>query len=604
MSRRHRRIAPWAAGILASCAFALTGHALADTIGNPSAFLARTESLRTEDHPRFVRMLDQIHREAPRLTTSEQWQLRYLDAWQTMFEGNHAKAESELKDIIAHGGDETLAAKASALLLSNLAANRRYAEAFALANRVTADLPRVKDPGARFALLTNLSQMLNFAGQTDLAIQYAQMAEHDIPPGETLCRPLYMQAAALYNGKRLALGDPILQRALDACESARQPVFGNALWLILGTLYLDANRPTDVLALLDRIGPSIHANQYHLQMLSAQLQRAQAYEKLGRDDEARKAALAAVAMSDPGDVNEWLRDVYEVLYRVEKKRGNTTAALAYYERYAAQDKGYLDDISARAVAYETARQHTLLQNLETEKLSQQNSILRLQQALDVKTIETGRLYIALLLLALAWFAIWLLRLRRSQQRFKKLSSQDGLTGILNHQHFIAEAGQALRSLERRSGTACLIFIDLDHFKRINDTHGHARGDAVLRHTVALCQQALPAGALFGRLGGEEFGVLLIDCPREQGKVVAERIRRTIKASPQHEDDLTIALSVSVGLTCTDTSGHALQSLCRAADAALYQAKRDGRDRIAVDGESNRHGHLRVVVPPVDFDRSI
>ncbi|PWK92692.1 sensor domain-containing diguanylate cyclase [Fulvimonas soli] len=577
---------------MACCALMPAGSA-ARPVEDPAQFLARAESLRTEDHSRFVRMLEQIHRDAPKLSPGEQWHLRYLDAWETMFEGDYARSEAELRQVIGRSGDETLAAKASALLLNNLATNRRYEEAFALANRLVADLYRTRDPLIRFTLLTNLSQMLDYAGQTDLAIQYARMAEDAVPPGETLCRPFAMQAAALYNGKRLTSDSPELQRAIDACVAAREPVFANAMRLTLGSLYVDENQPAKALALFDRMAADIRASHYYPHMLSAKVERARAYAELGNDDEARKAALAAVAMSHPDDISEWLVVAYELLYRIEKKLGHSAAALSYYEHYVVQDKGYLNDVGARALAYQVSQQHMLAQKLETEKLGRQNNVLRLQQALATKAIETGRLYIALLLVVLVSIVFWLFRLKRSQLRFKKLSCHDGLTGIFNHQHFVGEAERTLRLLERKPGSACLVFIDLDHFKRINDTHGHAVGDAVLKRVVAICRQQLRPVDLFGRLGGEEFGILLPDCPRDQGLAIADRIRLAIEASSVDGDGVVVSFSASVGLASTETSGYGLQRLCRDADAALYRAKRTGRNRVIADAEREEGG-----APPV------
>jgi diguanylate cyclase (GGDEF)-like protein len=582
MFRLLRRFWSWPVLMGMTCSALLQPVHAAPSIADPAAFLDQTESLRTKDHPRFVQMLAQIRSEAPSLTPEQQWHLRYLDGWETTFEGNYAKAQVELRDVIDHADNPTLVAKASALLLTNLAASRHYDEAFALANRVTVELPRIKDPMARYLLLMNLSQMLDLAGQTDIAIKYAHMMADATPPGESQCLPATMEVAALYNGKRLTSSSPQLQHGIETCTAARQPVATNAMMLVLSNLYLDENQPAKAMALLDRIAPSVRINHYFDQMLSAQTQRAQAYAKLGNDDEARKAALAAVAMDDSSDISEWMRDAYEVLYQVEKRAGHSAAALAYYERYVTEDKGYLNDISARTLAYDSLQQRSLVQKLQTESLSRQNSILRLKQALAIKAIESSRLYIALLLLVLISIMFLLLRLKRSQLRFKHLARLDGLTGIFNHQHFISEADQALRLLEKKSGTACLAFLDLDHFKQVNDTHGHAVGDEVLKRVVTICQQHLRQTDLFGRLGGEEFGILLPDCSRDRGLAVADRIRLTIEATRFDGDGYTIAFSASVGLVCTEISGYELQRLCREADAALYRAKRSGRNRVIAD----------------------
>ena len=581
MTRLANRFRSWPAWLgLIVGAFALCGHAAA-TIEDPAAFLAQAESLQRKDHPRFVDMLAQIHRETPALTAEQARHLRYLDAWEIMFQGDYTRGENLLRQVIVRPGDDVLSLRASSLLLMNLGLNQRYEEAFAIANQLTTELPGIKDPATRYSVLMNLSQVLDYVGQTELAIRYARMMDEAIPPGENRCLPLNLLVAALYNAKRLTSSSPELQQGIDTCTEARQPVAANSIWLVLSSLYLDEHQPDKAMALLDRIAPSIEFNHYHQHLLSAQAERAQAYAMLGNDNEARKAALVAVSLARPGDVNEWLMVAYDVLYQVEKRQGHHAAALAYHEQYVDQDKGYLNDVSARTLAYEMAQQHLHVQRLETDALAKQNRILRLQQALNTKAVETSRLYIALLLLMLISIVFWLFRIKRSQLRFKKLSCVDGLTGILNHQTFIAEADRALHLLEKKHGSACLMFIDLDHFKQINDTHGHAVGDEMLKHVVSLCRPLLRASDLFGRLGGEEFGILLLDCGREQGLMLAERVRRTIESSPAGSEEHAVALSASIGMAITGTSGYAMQPLCRDADAALYRAKRGGRNRVVV-----------------------
>lgn len=590
-----RRCNRWSWAALAAVAFCASAQAapastaispVARTTSDASELLAHAESLRTKDHPRFVRMLEQIRLDAAHLSPNQQWQLRYLDAWETAFQGDYVKAEGQLRNVIDHSGDMTLATKASALLMGNMAINHRYGEAFQLANQLVTDLPKIQDRLARFIVLLNLSQLLGSAGQNDLAIKYARMMEDGLPPGETLCNPFAQEVLSLYYSKQLTSSSPELQRTIDTCRSSGQPVYTNFAWLILARLHLDEGHPDKAMALLNQVAPSIRSNHYYSHMVDWQAELARAYAKLGDETNARKAALTAVAMSSPGEISEPLRDAYDVLFHIEKKQGNAAAALGYYERYVAQDKRYLNDVSARALAYQVAQQQFATKKLETEELSKQNSILRLQRALDTKAVETSRLYIILLLIALAAIVLWLYRLKRSQLGFKRLSHHDSLTGIFNHQHFITEAEHALRLLEKKLGHACLVSIDLDHFKQVNDTHGHAMGDAVLKRAVAICQQHLRPTDLFGRLGGEEFGILLHECSREQGMDIANRIRIAIGTTPMGEDGGGISISASVGLASTDSAGYELQRLCKEADAALYRAKRAGRNRVIADTEND------------------
>jgi diguanylate cyclase (GGDEF)-like protein len=565
------------------CALITSVYAVAPA-PSATALLVQTEALRTADHPRFLRLLETLHQRVLSMSAHERWQLRYLDAWQASFRGDYAHADPLLRDLIDHSGDPVLVTKASAMLMNDMGSNKRYVEAFELANRLVADLPKTQDKLARFMVLFYVSQVLRSAGQYDLAANYARDMMQALSPGETPCKPLTMLISVLYENHKLTSSSAELQQGIDACQAAGEPVYTDTIWLVKGSLYLDENQPNQALALLNQIAPNIRANPSYYHTLDAQVQLAQAYWKLGDDNRARQAALTALATSDPDDINETLRDAYEVLYRIEKKHGNAKAALNYYEHYVAQDIGYLNDVSARTLAYDVAQQRMLAEKLEEEKLSKQNNILRLQQALATKAIETSRLYIALLLVVLASVIFWLFRIKRSQLRFKQQARLDGLTGVLNHQHFIGEAERALQLLERKQGSACLAFIDLDHFKQINDTHGHASGDAVLKHAVAICKQSLRANDLFGRLGGEEFGILLLSCAHEQGMAIADRIRIMIEATPVNIDGCVITFSASIGLAATQTSGQALQQLCREADAALYRAKRLGRNRLISDAE--------------------
>lgn len=577
MRRWEIRFRPWPTfGVMACCMLALPLRTVASEPSIP-ALLVQTENLRTSDHPRFLQLLAMLHQQASDMSSHERWQLRYLDAWEAAFRGDYSNASAMLREIVDRAADPTLVTKASAVLMNVMSSNKRYEEAFELANRLAADLPKTQDKLARFMVLSYLSQSFRFAGQYDLAAGYARDMMQTLPPGETSCKPQTMLISVLYDDHKLTASSVELQQGIDACQAAGDPVFAATIWLIKAGLYVDEHQPEKAIALLDRIAPGIEASQnyYHMQAVRAEL--AKAYWELGYDRKARVAALAILAASQPGDTSQRLKDAYEVLYRLEKKHGHAAAALSYYERYAAQNLGYLNDISARTLAYDVAQQHVLAQKLETEKLSRQNNTLLLQQALAAKTIETSRLYIVLLLIILASVIYWLFRLKRSQLHFKQQARLDGLTGILNHQHFISEAQRHIRLMERKLGSACLIFIDLDYFKQINDTHGHAIGDTVLKHTVVLCKQPLRASDLFGRLGGEEFGILLLDCTPAQGAAIADRIRTTIEATPIDAGGRAITFSASIGLASTVTCGYDLQRLCRDADAALYRAKHIGRN---------------------------
>jgi len=171
--------------------------------------------------------------------------------------------------------------------------------------------------------------------------------------------------------------------------------------------------------------------------------------------------------------------------------------------------------------------------------------------------------------------------QQSQLRFQKLARRDGLTGILNRQHFMDEAKMAVAYCARSSREACLILIDLDHFKDVNDSHGHVTGYGVLKRTVAICQLYMRSMDTYGRLGGEEFGVLLPDCALDVAAQRAEELRHAISSFVvgEKDRDSDVNVTASFGVTSTRYSGYDLRQMLIHADSALYRAKREGRNRV-------------------------
>jgi two-component system, cell cycle response regulator len=170
---------------------------------------------------------------------------------------------------------------------------------------------------------------------------------------------------------------------------------------------------------------------------------------------------------------------------------------------------------------------------------------------------------------------------RALRRLYESSVYDGLTGAFNRR-YLDERLRSEVAFALRHGTECsLVILDVDHFKRINDTCGHASGDAVLREIASSCMGILRTEDVFGRFGGEEFVVLLRGIDLGGTRALAERLRKNIKRLEIHVDGGSVRPTVSAGCArlreCRESSP---EELLAAADERLYQAKRDGRDRVA------------------------
>jgi diguanylate cyclase (GGDEF)-like protein len=158
------------------------------------------------------------------------------------------------------------------------------------------------------------------------------------------------------------------------------------------------------------------------------------------------------------------------------------------------------------------------------------------------------------------------------------ASRDVLTGAMTRRAFMDHLAKAFAARQRQHGQSALILFDLDHFKRINDTRGHAAGDAVLRATARTVLRELRVEDSFGRVGGEEFAVLLNHVDLATAVEVAERLRRAIAAMavPGQPD---LAVSASFGVVALTDATPSAEALMEGADVALYAAKAGGRNRV-------------------------
>lgn len=170
-------------------------------------------------------------------------------------------------------------------------------------------------------------------------------------------------------------------------------------------------------------------------------------------------------------------------------------------------------------------------------------------------------------------------LSAANQKLKELASTDGLTGTLNHRAFMEEAAGILQLARRYSRPLSLLMIDADHFKQVNDTYGHQAGDRVLSRIGRVMRCCLRETDKIGRIGGEEFAVILPETGPEQTAVLTERLLNAVREMTiEIESESLLSVTVSIGVATLTPLIEDLAALLEQADAALYRAKAEGRDR--------------------------
>jgi diguanylate cyclase (GGDEF)-like protein len=169
-----------------------------------------------------------------------------------------------------------------------------------------------------------------------------------------------------------------------------------------------------------------------------------------------------------------------------------------------------------------------------------------------------------------------------QRTMYEQALRDPMTKAFNKKYFLDRLGTEVAYAKRHQAPLALLMIDVDFFKKVNDTHGHLAGDAVLVRLAQLAQACIRAEDMFARYGGEEFAVMARGTVTEDACVLAERLRAQVQATPFSFDDVAIPITVSIGVAAIpEVPATGPTDLVAAADEALYAAKRGGRNCVAV-----------------------
>jgi diguanylate cyclase (GGDEF)-like protein len=272
------------------------------------------------------------------------------------------------------------------------------------------------------------------------------------------------------------------------------------------------------------------------------------------------------------------QDVFEVLAVMLKlRRAEAEKRFGFVD---ANNRLFAEEHDEYVAQYEASllKQQLQLQELELARMSDRASLAR--QSL----INLGLLTLLLLLAA-----VWMHRAMVTQRR---LAYTDYLTGIANRANVVERGRKLVSKSHRRSRTFSVVLLDIDNFKSINDALGHSGGDMAIRQTVQQLQQALQTGEWLGRVGGEEFIVVLPGCNEQEALQRAENFRWAVASEGLvHGEQRPVKLTVSLGVAALEP-GERFGSLVNRADSALYRAKESGRDCVRA---ASRSGDLEGVV---------
>ena len=473
--------------------------------------------------------------------------------------------------LVASGGMQSLLGQQGHAIRDFLAAQRLYERA-----------GRRDDAEAN---LLNLAIAYRRLGDFERALDYfrqsAAFAERTGDWGG-LGSALLQQGYLYEDSGRAREALPLYQRALELSRKQTDAYGVASAQLAMAYPAILGHDAAGALASLDRAETGFRAIGDRSNQEMIDLRRGQALAGLGAHAQAMALyARAAVAIERGGNLR-YQAMLYRARAASEQALGQTGAALADLQRYigadAAIDAGNRSQqAEVLEFQFDTARNEAENRRLTAEKAMRERQLSALLAARRWQwtAIALGSLLVALL------FALVMRQVARARN-LSVLASTDPLTGVANRRRIERFGVQAVAQARSRHQPLTVLTFDIDHFKQVNDAHGHLVGDRVLIRLAQACQGALRHGDLLGRTGGEEFLVVLPDTRLAQALPIAQRLRAAAAGLDLSDVPGQAPVTISLGLAELRAADVDLVDLLARADGALYRAKSEGRDRIEVD----------------------
>ncbi|HEU4562227.1 MAG TPA: tetratricopeptide repeat-containing diguanylate cyclase [Longimicrobium sp.] len=310
-----------------------------------------------------------------------------------------------------------------------------------------------------------------------------------------------------------------------------------------------------------------------------------AITRLSRGVALRRVGRVADALADLDAAAAHFRAARNDRYleRVQAERAQAFAEVGDW-RQAYEARG--EQIALQSALAARLREETTSQlrvRFDSERKEQENRALVRENA-DAARIRRLQTAVIALTLAIIGILAWLtVRHLRTARLMRTMALTDELTRLPNRRHLLSVAAERVDGARQGTGPLSVLALDIDHFKRINDTFGHEVGDKVLHRVAATCRAALRRNDVIGRTGGEEFVVVMPDADAKIAVEVAERLRAAVEAVDWSELDPKLRVTVSVGATEWMPGDDGFAAVARRADESLYRAKERGRNRIELAG---------------------
>ena len=545
-----------------------------------SISLEDIETLHLRDHRRAIQALNEI--DPNELSKDDREYYYYFRAFLSIYNGDALDSYNKLYDVYKNAQSLRVQVRSLISLIAQSVYVGHWLQGFEMSNHLKTLLNKVEDKKlilksyqAMLLLYINAEQ---FDVARTLASELKALGSVD-SNDQCVSQTLYMELDIAQDVV------PVLHERYNTvrqqCDDAQLTYY---VALIDNSYFksLVKNQLNDqALMLVPKIEQNIDKIDVIYLKLTFNSYLSELYFNIGQYEKSEAAAKFVINNLNRREYLPSRIQALHTLIKLMKQRKDYQQALNYAEMLFNASKVNLDHRVAKEVAFHKTKLQLAMKENQIALLDKQNQLLKSETALANERRQTTMFILLLIGVLLLFVLIWSLRTRHLQLKFQQLAQTDSLTGIANRGHFIHSAQSTLQRHHHEMSPCCLILVDLDYFKQINDTYGHVIGDWALLKSVEAINSCIGKGAFLARMGGEEFAILIKYCDVERGQIIADSCRKAIENIDTRESGSQFHLTASFGISDTTQVGYSLDNLLAASDLALYQSKQYGRNKVYV-----------------------
>ena len=542
--------------------------------------LVLADEVKRGDLEQFNRLLVELKEEQQNFNDYELAYFQYLNGYKLAYSGKLKESIELYKQALDVSDDKVLSYRIVLSIANVFWLSRNYSDTLQYLDQVLQLSPEIKDKQLRHRGYLLASGIYNrLFNEFELGKNFSELVLTDEPTPQNRCIASESNFRALIALESIQSDDPRVQSAISFCQSIGENIFAYLIMIDALGKRLTKDNAGEIATILESNKEGILATNYANLVSMYYVLTSQAYWNAEAFDTSKEYAEKTLEItSDRGNPEHLLTALY-LLHEYHDQTGQYEKALEFHKRYADVDSQYKADLLDRNMAFVINGHSNIERNQRIELLNKQNELLKIEQLLTEETAEKNRLLISILGITLALIFWWGWKTTIKAKGFKTLAQYDQLTQIFSRGHFQEIMTSVIKASKQKDKHLGFAIFDLDHFKRINDQYGHPVGDWVLRKVISMCKSLPCRSCTFGRLGGEEFALVMENVTLEELVAHCEQCRQLISEIDTQETQHDFTITASFGLSTSQLSGYDYKLLLTNADEALYKAKNAGRNRI-------------------------